>query len=457
MKPIDIFGLNVANKSKAVSATKIQNMYLEKNEMGNLVAYAMPGLDPFIDFGSPIIRGMYVKDDILYVVHRNNFYKVFQNGTYISLGIIDTFENRVEITDNGDQIFIATGISGYIYTISTNTFVKITSAGYNGSNCAQFNSGFFISTRNDSMQFNISGSYDGLNWDALDFSSAENNPDNLITVTVDKGQLMLFGKNSIEFWNISGNPYFPYSSLGASIDLGLEARWSIAKFDNSVTFLATNKNGEVQVMRMDGYTPTKISTLQIETQINRLNTKTDATALTYIFEGHNFYQLSFPTEGVSFCFDATSGIWTTNTSYGLNRHLGEISINWLGNTYISDYANGNLYLLNGNSTTDNGKPIICEIISKTLEFEGNINTLSALQIGFEPGVGNEIVNNPQISLSISRDRGFTWETEQFRSIGARGQYLTSAKWSRLGSGRSFTFKVRITDAIKKVITTAFVS
>ena len=458
----DIFGLSPYSKSKSISATKITNMYLETTEEKGNVLFSMPGLDTFIDFGSPKIRGMVVVKDILYLVHRSNFIKVNPDKSYSTVGTIDTSDNRVELSSNGLQVLIATGISGYIYTIATNTLSLITDSDYVGGNTSQFNDGYFIAVKPNSMQFYTSKLYDGTVWDALDFASAESNPDDLVCCMVDRGQAIMFGDSSTEFWNNTGSVLFPYTSLGVSSEWGLGARWSIVKFDNSLAYLAKNRMGELQVVRLSGYIPTRISNTAIESIINNLTITSDATALSYLHEGHAFYQLSFPSEGITLCYDATSNVWTYLVSPELSRHIGEMSISWLGNVYISSCNSGILFKVSEDSSYENGKPIVCEVISKHLSFAGNMGTINSLQLEIQNGVGiannnNTSTYNPQISLQVSRDNGNTWSSEQYKPMGKLGEYLSTPRWSRLGSGRSFTFKIKMMDAVPRVLIGGYIT
>jgi hypothetical protein len=96
-------------------------------------------------------------------------------------------------------------------------------------------------------------------WDALDFATAESDPDNLVRVMADSGILLLFGDRTTEFWGDSGAADQPFSRIGASaIEWGLAARWSLCKFDGSLMFLRRNKLGAVQVCMLTGNQATPV-------------------------------------------------------------------------------------------------------------------------------------------------------------------------------------------------------
>ena len=57
-------------------------------------------------------------------------------------------------------------------------------------------------------------------------------------------------------------------------------------------------------------------------------------------------------------------------------------------------------------------------------------------------------------LQVSKDNGRSWGTELWASLGAVGETTRRVVWRRLGMGRDWTFKLRVTDAAKFVISSA---
>jgi hypothetical protein len=55
-------------------------------------------------------------------------------------------------------------------------------------------------------------------------------------------------------------------------------------------------------------------------------------------------------------------------------------------------------------------------------------------------------------LQVSRDNGNTWGNELWQSMGEVGDYKHRIVWNRLGRGRDFLFKLRVTDPVPLVIT-----
>jgi hypothetical protein len=74
-------------------------------------------------------------------------------------------------------------------------------------------------------------------------------------------------------------------------------------------------------------------------------------------------------------------------------------------------------------------------------------------VGLTTGQGS----NPQIALSVSRDNGKTYGPEMWKTMGAIGEYRTRVEWHRLGTTRSFTPKIRISDPVKVAFVSAFIN
>jgi hypothetical protein len=454
---MELFGVSTYGKSKNVTAQSRVNCYIEiqpGDDRARVAIYGTPGLDLFASFGDTPIRGVYQRGDLLYAVHRGTFYEVNNAGVITSRGTIGTTSGRVYMSDNGTQLMLTDGTAGYIYNFNTLVFTQIVDVDYPGASTVTWQDGYFIVNQPNSQRFYISAINDGLAWDALDFASAESNPDNIVAVATDNSNLYLFGSVSTEFWTNTGNVDFPFERVsGGAIEWGCAAVNSIVKYDNSLAFLAKNRMGEVIVARMQGYLPQRISTPEIEHIINNYSAVSDATSISYMLGGHPMLQVNFPTGGQSWLYDGLSNCWSQVQSYGLTRHRANIGVNYLDRIMVTDYTNGNLYRLNANSYTDNGQPIEMEIISRHVDAEDRRLIVDQLILDMETGVGliTGQGSNPQIMLAVSKDGGHEYGAEQWVSFGAIGQYRKRAVWRRQGIARDWTFKFRITDPVKRVI------
>lgn len=459
MADINLFGIGQHGKSYNVTAQERINCYLEVqpgDDRSKVAVYGTPALTLFTSFGDTPIRGMLQHGDYIYLVHRGTFYELNNAGVKTVRGSIGTTTGPVYMADNGSQLMITDGTvtGGYIYTYATTTFTQIIDVDYPGAATVTWQDGYFVINQPNTQRFYTSAINDGLSWDALDFASAEANPDNIVAVISDNSNLYLFGTVSTEFWSNSGAVDFPFNRIsGGATEWGCASPQSITKYDNSVAFLAKNRMGEVIVARMNGYTPTRISNPELEFVINNYLAVSDAVAFSYMLGGHPMLQISFPTGNATWLYDGLTQCWSQLKGFNIERHRALLAVNFIEKTILSDYENGNVYRFDQNGVTDNGDPITLEIITRHLSFDDKRVTIDKLQLDMESGIGatSGQGENPQMMLQISKDGGHTWGTEHWTTIGALGNYRTRVLWRQLGMARDWCFKFRITDPVKRVI------
>lgn len=460
-----LFGIGMQGKSPVVTAKRLQNVYVEfrqKGEKSQVVAYGTPGLGGFaVGTSAPSVfatRGkplLFDNNDSLYLVQDATLWEVNNAGVATSRGTLSTSTGFVSMAHNGFAICIVDGTNIYFYNPTTNTFSLSVSLGQPTSpQTVVFLDGRFFVNKGGTGQFNFDTLYNaGPNWGgaALDFAVAESNPDNLVAVTADHGQLILLGGKTAEFWSKNDSVNNPYLRIdGTSIEWGLAAKASVVKFDNSIAFLAKNIMGQVTVVRLNGYQPQRIATTDLETTINAYAVVEDATAYSYLLSGHPMLQLNFPSAGFSWLYDGSTGIWSPLKGYGITRHRGEFAADYLKKTIVTDYANGNLYSLRPDVYTDNGDMIEREIIGEHWDSPDLARQpIFCIRMDMETGVGlvSGQGSDPQMMLSVSKDRGRTYGVERWRPFGKIGVYKTVVEWWRWGLSRNWTFKWRMTDPV----------
>jgi hypothetical protein len=457
---VPLFGIGNQGKSANVDAQTRVNLYVEVQtdpEKNILTMYPTPGLTSFVNFGGSPIRGLYQSGDYMYAAVRNTLYSINNAGTTAILGTLSTTTGSVAFADNGTQIMAVDGANGYIYNMNTFVFAKITDVDFPGGDTVTFFNGRFVVNKPNTGKFYISSLYDGLAWDALDFATAESDPDNIVRVIAEAGQLVIYGDRTTEFWGDSGAADFPYARIGsAAIEWGLAARWSLCKYMDALIFLRKNRLGQVQVAVQSGSSGIAVSTAEMDYIFSQYTAISDATAFTYMISGHPMYQINFPTANESWLYDGQSKAWS-KVQYGTSgRHRAEIQVQLLAKNYVSDYANGKLYRLAEGTYTDDGVTIVREFVGRH-QSKGDLMTFSTMWIEMEAGVGINFGqgSNPQLMMQISRDGGHEWGAEVWRDIGAMGKYKARAVFNRLGRARDWLFRFRVTDPVKTVFVAAW--
>ncbi|MGI0034323.1 MAG: hypothetical protein ACRD98_00445 [Nitrososphaera sp.] len=380
-----------------------------------------------------------------------------------SRGMINTTAGLVAMSDNGVQVIVVDGQNGWIFNTESAVFTMITDPDFPaGAKAVTFSDGFFLVNTGGmevgitSGRFHKSAAYDGLAWAPLDFATAEFSSDPLINIFVHQGYLALFGTLTTEAWQNTGGTAFPYNRVaGGVIEWGLAAKNSVAKYDNSIIYLAANRLRGRQVVIVQDFIPRVISGQDFEAELSKYVNINDAVAFSYWQSGHSFYHISFPSAGKSWIYDLTTENWSEVFSSG-GRHRALLGINFLDRIIVSDYEKGKIYELSDKFLDDNGMEMVCELTSKHL-FGENRMTINRLWLDVQPATGTVQAPNPVVELRVSKDGGNTYGVGVPAAIGNTGEYSTRCKWSRLGRARDWVFKFRMTSPVKFVITGAWIN
>lgn len=316
---------------------------------------------------------------------------------------------------------------------------------------------YFVYNKPNSQQFGSTSPLSPIS-PALSFSSKDGAPDNLVSIIVDHREVYLLGEVSSEVWVDSGLFPFAFQRIpGTSTQHGIAAKFSVARLGNSFAYVSKNIRGQAQIMMMNGYTPTRISTHAVEqTLVNQYIA--DARAWTYQLEGHEVYVVSFPTLDLTWAYDIATGMWHkwlwVDKQNVFHRHRGNCHASFQGINLVGDHSNGQIYQLDPNNYTDNGEEIRRIRRAPHLISDYQRQYFHELQIHFQPGVGLPDGSSPQAMCRWSDDGGSTWSNEHWTSIGVQGAYKNRAIWRRLGQSRDRIFEVVVTDPINAVITAA---
>lgn len=420
--------------------------------------YGVPGLRDLANFSGGATKNYIEVNGEMYGCVGQTFGRIESDlVTFSGLGSFSGTA-RVTMVDNGLQVLVIDGLSGFVYDIAANTWTQITDPGFvYGATQATYQDGYGIVALPDSQQFGISGIYDFLSWSAIDFASAEGLPDNVSTVISNHRILHVFGAQTLELWYNSGDSAFPFQRIdGAFYDIGCSAPYSAAVADDSVFWLGNNVQGALAVFRMEGQTPKRISTVALENELVRYSRVDDAFGIGLDIRRHPIYMLVFPTEGKTWCFDAHSGSWFEWLEWvapEFNRTRINCFAKAFGKLLVGDYRDGRMYEMSLDVFDNGGDPMRSLRVCPYIWRNGDRLFHKRLEIFTEPGVGltpTGYGHDPEMSLRWSDD-GFTWSNEVTRPIGALGEYGKRVVFTRLGSARNRLYEVAIDAPVKRVI------
>lgn len=323
--------------------------------------------------------------------------------------------DKVLVTENGAFVFTSTSISAYP-DVDLPQPVSV---------C--FQDGYFF--------FPIAGGRcfaSGLNdttINALTVATAEAKPDGLTHAVPFDGRLLQFGPYSTEFWTDEANPPpgFPYSRA-TSISRGLVSATAIAGQDNGFGGLALIWVADDNtVVRLNGYTPEKISPPDLDHLIEAVADKTTLEACVYVSGGHSKWALSSPTW--TWEFDLGTQKWNERDSYGLVRWRATQSVWAFSKWLVGDTQSGIVFSVDAATFKEGTNALRYRIESGPVQDFPARKRVARVDFDFATGVGvaagsYPTETDPVVDISWSDDGGSTWSYPVQRALGRQGRYFS---------------------------------
>ncbi len=409
------------------------------------------GLSTLVDLGGGSVRALMPFDSKLYAIVDNTIYVITlavdnNSATSSSIGTTHESSGRISWARNPTQIMIVDGTTnGYIITAATNTLTQITDPDFTGGTTVDFIDSYFVyNTPSGSTMYSTTIN-NGSSVNALDVATAEGSPDKLLGLTVYRNEIWALGERSAEVWydaaNVTG---FPFSVRGgALVDIGTSAPHSACRANNNLLWLDDRRF----VVMISGYTPTVVSTPAVSAKFQSYTTVSDAFGFAFKDRGQFFYQLTFPTEGKTWCYDLDGKMWHErsyrNPAMDIDtRHLANCYTNFNNMNLVGAYNSGKIYKMSGDYYDDAGDPIVRIRTTSHYTTELKQFSFNSLELHAETGKGTVTGtgSDPQITMRYSNDGGYSWSHHMARSLGKIGEYGKRVRWNRLGSGREWIFE-----------------
>lgn len=467
-------GGSYTSRSRNLNAQQTQNLYVEVDKTGakNVIALVgCPGMKAWKTTGTGSeVRNMIVYDDKLTAVVGNKVYQYDSDKTESTLLTLDTSSGWADIVDDGSYLMVFDRAGGKAYapgSLFTGLDIGLLSSTYPASiSSGTFQDGFLIATEADSQRFHVSDmptdvelaneKYSSpFSWNASGLINGAG--DDLVAARSIQRNVWFMGVETTEVWyyNADGTSLPFARNPGGFIRIGCGARRSIATEMDQLMFL----DDKGRFVMKDGLQLRPVSSYQIDYMISTLSTTTDAVAFMYTQEGHTFYECSFPTGDLTVCYDMSTGMWHTRASGATNnRSKAQCSVDLQETVLVGDHTNGKIYEYDLDTYDDDG---LAKVAIRAAQAIGDNNEwvqFSRFEVEMDTGVGNADVTEPMIMMDFSNDDGNTWSAEKWKPMGAIGEYGKRVGWNRLGATRkSRIFRVKISDAVKRNITKAWLS
>jgi hypothetical protein len=419
------------------------NCYPQKLDGDNWMMASSPGEVQIADLVHEIRASKNVQGR-WFVVAGSTFYEVTAAGVATARGTLSSSTGYVGMDDNKTQMAIVDGPSLYVFTLGTNTLTLVSSSGWRGSDDVYEMDGYFIFVDPETDQFYISAIDNGTSLDALDFSSADSAPDNIVTHRVMHRQLWLFGDLSTEIWIDSGELAFPFTRYNSyTMDVGCVGKRAAINAADTLFWIGKTDRGTGIVYMASGNQPQRVSTRAVEESLLGSTDLSAATMWTYQIQGAEFVAINAPGLSTTWVFDAAVQQW---------HERGEWDAGWLplrsmlvtsyAGEHFAGTADGKLVRLDASVNNLAGRVLVRERTWPHLK-KASMDLLSffGLELSMNTGYGGVV------TLEISNDGGKTFGPKLLRSMGAIGRWMQKVRWLGLGAAYNRVFRIRVSDDV----------
>lgn len=446
---------------------RLVNLYAEDAGADAKVQFpllASPGLRLWVSLSTGAVRGLFKVDDTLaMIVCGTDIITVDVLGTWRVVGGIPGTgkcyfaRNR---RPSGTQVAIVSEGAKRCYDVVAETLDVITDADLPDAIGCDALSAYVLYFIEDGRVF-YSDINDAMSVAALSFIEAEGQPDGLTGGIVLEDKVWLFGKSSIEVWGLTDNADAPLARVGgATIEQGCIAQASITKVQTPEGTQIAWVANDLTIRMSGSATGNKISSHDVDRAVKSCADPSSIEAFSYNFEGHVFVQ--FNCAEWTWVYDATTGLWHEEKTYGLTRRKSSYMMDFSGKTLVGAFDAAVVYEIASSAMDDDGQPLVCEVFTPIDHAFPNDVEYNALYIDTLAGTGitggtNDIAN-PRIGVRWSFDGGKNFGNWRVLETGKSGKHRQRASTFQLGTSSEdgACFHIQWAAAVARAITGAAV-
>lgn len=406
---------------------RIVNGYVE--ELGTYapnktVVRRGPGLTNFGTSVQSGFRGSTLVSGILYTAFSGKLEKwTSAGGASVNVGNLNGTKRGFFAANNNttpDKVFVDPdgNIATFTPTAVTNSWPDPDLPAVNS---VDFLDGYLVFTTGDGRAFATDLNSTSVN--ALSFGKAEAKPDGLVRVVAWGGRLFFFGTITTEVWTDAGTIPFPFAR-STIIPRGIAGPYCVSGYEDGFSRGPIFVGDDSCVYKLDGYSPTKVSTADVDGLIESVTDKTTLEATSYISRGHAFWQLSSPAWTV--VLDITTSQWSQKDSYLGNRSRISGAINAFSEWLTGDTKTGNMQQITSTANNEISDPLRLRIESGPVMNFPDGAAVGRADFYFTTGVGistgsDPDQTDPDVEISFSDDGGLTWFGPFLRKLGRQSE------------------------------------
>jgi hypothetical protein len=458
MPPVDIPFPVTSGPGKVPhdSAGRLINCYAEDLVAGarsRTVWRRAPGLTAFASFsGADDWHGGLVVGNLLYGACESKIKSFDSGGVEADLGTYSGGDAGVFWAHNNksppDVVFVEPGEGAFQVTTAP-AVIAYPDADVGVPNSVCFLDGYFFFTNGAGLV--LASAINDTAIDPLNFINVYGNDELLRAVPF--GELYLFGNKTIEPWqNTANEEGFPFTRVKV-IPRGLLGRYALTGWEPGFGKGLFFVSDDHRVQLLSGYTPTPISTPDVERAIsNFIDNGGDIETITldpYVANGRACIHLRLGSVA-SWVFDIDALRWHERQSYPSLAWRVRFTVNafdkWIGGDRIAD---GRLIQITEQVQNEPGQDIAFDIYSGPATAFPNRLRVAQATFDIARGVGiatgaDPAQTNPRAYISWSDDGGMNWSTPVERTLGRQQTSPHPVRVNRAGQTKDQGRRWRLT-------------
>jgi hypothetical protein len=211
-------------------------------------------------------------------------------------------------------------------------------------------------------------------WDALNYVTAESDPDAGVALVRHLNYLIAFGQWSTDFFYNAGNATGSPLAVNkqAKLEFGCANGSSVAKAEQTVLWVSNSQTQGRNVYMMNGLSPQKISTRYIDKYLNR-DAMVNVRSYCMKTAGHTLYVLTLEDSNITFVYDLDEQVWYqwTSQSGGTESYFKFVyftgNVEYAAGLYLQHESDGHVYIMGPDYYDDGANKIYFRSVSKPLD------------------------------------------------------------------------------------------
>jgi hypothetical protein len=265
------------------------------------------------------------------------------------------------------------------------------------------------------------------------------------------GRLYVFGDKWCGVYRNAGTVPFPLARE-VTIPRGIVGTHAIAGWEAGWANQLIWAGDDFIVYKLDGYTPTPISTGDVSRAIQGAvsgGNRDLIEAFVYMYDKNPFWVLTCH-DLWTWEYNLATGEWNERASFNRDNWKGMKSIRMFDRWIIGDQYTGGLYEISGTYFLEDTDPLIWQVESGVLHGFPRGMIIPRASFHFTMGVGDfSRVADPEVEIAWSLDGGYSYGDPVIRRLGAPGHtkshpYILS---SGLSKGQGVRYKLRVSDNV----------